>query len=362
MKNEYDKIKEELNYHIVYFQFMSSLIPIEKGGLSKENRDFIVNTFDFITKFKPQSIDEGKALLTTLKEKCLFFQNTFPLKVSLEVAAIKFSEKMHENKELYSCGLEHGFLQELINCSNLGHPEDLPYHARIGIGGHASFAAIEEEFLLEDAFFLLIKAENAYETLHKYGEYCKKNNLLPPDKKQLSELTVLNQNVATYSRLCVVSFFSFVEAFVNSIGHDYLQRNKEKLTDKQIKTLSGKTKNGHYLSLEDKVKQYPKIIVPSNPIGTKDITLLKNGLKEIRNSAMHYSPHKEAILRKPKDWLNKTKKVSELSISFSLEFWKACYPDKKEPSYLLNLDYEELIKLVKNRYEFLENAKILTSQ
>lgn len=361
MKNEYDILKEELRSHIVYFQFISSLIPMEKGGLSKENKEFIVNTFDFINKFKSESIDEGRILLDNLKEKCLDLQKICPLKVSLETAAIKFSEKMHENKQLFSFGLEYGFLQELIDCSNLGYPEYLPYHAKIGIGGHAGRGSIEEEFLLKDAFFLLIKAEKAYETLHKYGEYYKKNNLLLPDKKQLSELTVLNQNVATYSRLCLVSFFSFVEAFVNSIGYDYLQRNKEKLTDEQIKTLSGKNKNGYYLSLEDKIKQYPKIIVPSNPISTKNLALLKNELKEIRDSAMHYSPLKEAIWRKPKNWLDKTKKVSELSISFSLEFWKTCYSDQKEPSYLSNLDYEELIKLAKKRYELSENAIILTS-
>ena len=46
-----------------------------------------------------------------------------------------------------------------MDCSNMGFPEDLPSHARIGLGIHAGFGSIEEEFLLKDAFFMLILAE-----------------------------------------------------------------------------------------------------------------------------------------------------------------------------------------------------------
>lgn len=126
------------------------------------------------------------------------------------------------------------------------------------------------------------------------------------------------------------------------------------------------TKKGRYLSLEYKIEKFPSIIrlykktplILSDPKQIKELfkTFIKN-IKEIRDSSVHYSPKKEAIWRKPDDWRNKAKSTLKLRLEISLKFWKACYPDKKEPQYLNALDYDKHIDIAKKRLKLQDQIK-----
>jgi len=118
-----------------------------------------------------------------------------------------------------------------------------------------------------------------------------------------------NQNVAMYSRLSILTFFSFVEVFVNSVGYDFSLRNRDILRPKDVEILLGK-KNARYISLEHKIEKFPSIIRPDKktPIVLSDAKQVKEPfrtfikeIKEIRDSSVHYVPQKQAIWRKPGD-------------------------------------------------------------
>lgn len=346
---------------------MTSLMSKDKGGITnKRVRSSLVEASEFSKKVKEaEMIKKGPALIQSLQEAAKDYMREFAPKVPLEQIAREFDDLCSKNKEIYSWGLEYGWLQKVMDCSNMGFPEGLPFQARIGIGHHAGFVNVEEEFLLRDAFFLLFLAEDAYERMHAYAKYWKKAGKADDPRLVHKIFSTANQNVATYSRLCVLSFFSFIEVFVNSVGYDFSIRNKNILCTKDIEILHGR-KKGRYLSLEYKIEKFPSIIrtdkktlnVLSNPKQTKEPfrTLIKE-IKEIRDSSVHYSPLKKAIWRKPDDWLDKGKSTSKLCVEVSLAFWKACYPDRKGPEYLNGLDYGKHIDIARKRIKLQEKIK-----
>ncbi len=364
---KYIQIKNELTVCLIYLQLMTSLTPKKYGGISdKTIRTSLIEASEFLNNAdEDKMINKGPILINRLQKTIDWYKKSFPPKVPLEQIAEEFNNIYLENKEIYSYGLEYGWLQKVMDCSNMGFPEDLPFHARIGLGHHAGFGSVEEEFLLRDAFFMLAIAEEVYENMHTYSKYWKKSNK-PNDPELVNRIFgTANQNVATYSRLSILSFFSFVEAFVNSVGYDFSLRNKDILSPKEMEILHG-TKKGRYLSLEYKIEKFPSIIkldkktppILSDPKQIKEhFKTFIEDIKEIRDSSVHYSPKKEAIWRKPDDWINKAKSTSKLCLEISLKFWKACYPDKKEPQYLNALDYDKHIEIAKKRLELQDQIK-----
>lgn len=346
---------------------MTSLTPKKYGGISNKTiRTRLIETSEFLNNAdEDELINKGPILINHLQKTIDWYKKIFPPKVPLEQIAEEFNNIYLENKDVYSQGLVYGWLQNIMECSNMVFPEDLPFHARIGLGHHAGFGSVEEEFLLRDAFFMLALAEEAYKNMHTYSKYWKESNK-PNDPELANRLFgTANQNVATYSRLSILSFYSFVEAFVNSAGYDFSLRNKDILSPKEMEILHG-TKKERYLSLENKIEKFPSIIrldkkiplILSDPKQIKEPfkTFIKD-IKEIRDSSVHYSPKKEAIWRKPDDWINKAKSTSKLCLEISLKFWKACYPDKKEPRYLNGLDYDKHIDIAKKRLKLQDRIK-----
>lgn len=335
---------------------MSSLNPSKAGMTNKDVRDTLIAAYDLLgTANEEELIKKGSRLAILLENTINDYKNFANPKIPLEKISEQFCNLCNKNKEIYSRGLEYGWLQKVMDCSNMGFPEDLPFHARIGLGHHAGFGSIEEEFLLKDAFFMLILAEKAYENMNMYGKYLKQLN--KHDKLQLVNITTANQNVATYSRLAILSFFSFVEVFINSVGHDFSLRKRNILCPREIEILHG-AKKGRYLSLEYKIEKFQSIIradkktplILSDPKQVKEPfkTFLKS-IKEIRDSSVHYSPKKEDIWRKPGDWIDKARSTSRICLEVSLKFWKACYPNRKEPQYLYGLDYDKLLNIAIKR-------------
>lgn len=345
---------------------MTSLTPKDKGGISNITiRDSLIEASDFLNKADENKIiNKGPVLINLLQEAVDWYKRVFPPKIPLEQIAEEFNN-FCKDKEIYSWGLEYEWLQKVMDCSNMEFPEDLPFHARIGIGHHASFGSVEEEFLLRDAFFMLALSEESYKNMHAYAKFWKESNKTDNPKLVHKIFTTANQNVATYSRLSIISFFSFVEAFVNSVGYDFALRNKDVLSPKEIEMLHG-TKKERYLSLEYKIEKFPSIIRADKktPIVLSDSkqikepfkTFIKN-IKEIRDSSVHYSSKKEAIWRKPDNWINKARTTSKLCLEVSLKFWKTCYPDRKEPRYLNGLDYDKHVDIAKNRLKLQDQIK-----
>ncbi len=163
--------------------------------------------------------------------------------------------------------------------------------------------------------------------------------------------------MAAFSRLCIVSFFSFIEAFVNSVGYDFRLRNHTHLTVEQNEVLLGK-KKGRLISVEYKIEKFPSIIRTDgrSPIVISDPAQLREPfatfvqkVKTTRDSAVHYSPLKEAIWLRPSDWLDQARLASKLCIEVACAFWTACYPTRQQPEYLNKLDYEAHVTAAKER-------------
>ena len=156
-----DRISQELANHLAYIQLMSSLEPGE-GNITGS----MVNTGlrDIVDFYQNSNSKELKAkaprLIKALEPMVNRYRTNVPLKVQFETITNDFNALCASNRELYSFGIEFQWLDERMDCTKMGLPEDLPWHARIGLGHHSGLVAIEEEFLLRDAFYLLEFAED----------------------------------------------------------------------------------------------------------------------------------------------------------------------------------------------------------
>lgn len=350
-----DELSRDFANHLAYLQLMTSLEPGEgnitnptiKAGLNDANDFYRTTNEEGLLSKAPKLIKSFQPLIER-------FKSIAPLKVSLDQVATDFNSLFVNNKEVYSYGLEYRWVFERMDCSHMGLPDDLPWHTRVGIGNHAGRFSVEELFLLRDAFFMLASAEEMFANMNEVANKMEKK---PEANLGLNELYLANSNVAAYSRLCVISFFSFVEAFVNSVGHDFYLRNLGILSSGEVEILQGK-KKGHLVSVEYKIEKYPSIIRPdkkssfvlSDSIQIKEpFKSFVQQIKLIRDASVHFAPPKEAIWRKPLDWIENARSASKLCTEVAKEFWKACYPDRNQPKYLEDLDYDQLLKSSKSR-------------
>lgn len=350
-----DELSQSFANHLAYLQLMTSLEPGEGNITNPTIKAALNEALDFYkTTNKEGLVSKAPQLIKSFQPLIERFKSIAPLKLSLDQVATDFNSLFANNKEVYSYGLEYGWLHERMDCSHMGLPNDLPWHTRIGIGHHAGRISIEELFLLHDAFFMLASAE---ETFTNMNEVAGKIDKQPDTNLSLNELYVANSNVAAYSRLCVVSFFSFIEAFVNSVGYNFYLQNQSSLSSREIELLHGK-KKGNFVSIEYKIEKFPSIIRADkkSPIITLDNAQIKEPFKsfvqhtkEIRDASMHFAPSKEEIWRKPLDWLENARSASKLCTEVAREFWRACYPDRNLPKYLENLDHAQLIESANNR-------------
>ncbi|MEZ4797281.1 MAG: hypothetical protein R2785_08930 [Flavobacteriaceae bacterium] len=281
----------------------------------------------------------------------------YPLKRSIDEIATDWNLLFKNDKEVFSNGVMIGWLGQQINLKSYYFYDYYPYHFKVGLVIHKSRGEIEEHFLLKDAFSCLIKAQNSLRLLEEYGQTKKdeftKKDLLQFDKETLNIINIIKYDVSLYSRLTIVSFFSFIESFINSIGFDHYYRNQGALKSSDIEILQGK-KRGRHLSLKNKIEKFQKIIREDNiaKIVLSDTAQIKEPFKtlfetyeELRNSSVHFSPQKTRIWLKPHDWVNKAQEFSNFTVSAALEIWKSCHETSKGPDYLGRLDYNRLYKL-----------------
>lgn len=285
----------------------------------------------------------------------------YPLKRTISEIAKDWNEKHKINKEIYSDGVMIGWLEEQIDLKSYYLYDYYPYHFKVGLVINKRRGEIEEHFLLKDAFTCLIKAKNRLRTLDKFGEVQKErfksSGRIQFDKETLDSINAIKYEVAFYSRMTIISFFSFLESFVNSIGFDHYFRNKGKLSIEDEEILQG-SKKGRFLNLKYKLEKFQKIIRSDNvaKIVLSDDNQIKEPFKalfeeyeELRNSSVHFSPKKSRIWLKPHDWENKAEDFSKLVVKAALEIWKSCHETKKGPDYLGRLEYERLFKIVSDQ-------------
>lgn len=357
MKDLNERVNETFNL-AVYLQMMGAIIP---GSDWAKVKEVVTSVHDFI---KESDEDEVNFKLPLIKQMLIEmtqpFMDRYPLKVSVDEVAFAWNELFKNDNNPINNGLEYGWLNQYMDLSSLYEYNYVPYQLKMGLVAHKGFANIEEDFLLKDAFNVFVKSKYNYELLLSYGEEMKKKeegNSNGFSNETYSQITDLKYEVAAYSRLSVVSFYSFVECFVNSIGFSYLSYNKAELSDKDKELLNGLRK-GKFLSLKSKMEIFQKLIRNDKRAAfvVSDAHQITDPFKsffeyyeQLRNSAVHYSPLKERIWMKPEDWVKKSDEFSKLSTAVALEFWSACFPKLDAPDYIGRLDYEELLNTAEER-------------
>jgi len=363
-------LQEEINeviYYVTYLQIMGSFIP---NSNFDQIKDIATSTNDFIRNSTEQEI---KSKLPELKKVLIkmssLFLEKFPLKRELRQITMEFNEFFKEGNQIYSYGLQYGWLNKQMHLEELNYYKDTPYHFRIGLGAHRGNGSIEEDFLIKDAFNIRVKAEYYYNLLTDFGEKLKENEKKKGksefNQELYNQITEIKFEVSAYSRLTIISFYSFVEGFVNSVGHNHLLKNEDILNNQEVELLKG-YKKGKFISLKSKIEKFQelirldkkaKIIVSDYKQMPEDIKLFFDYYEQLRNSAMHYSPLKETIWMKPKEWLDKAIEFSELSTKVALAFWIACYPNSTGPTYIGKLDYNLHLANARKRAERIEKIE-----
>lgn len=346
-KSEEGNFREELERKYLFLHFVYVVAP---GAF---HNDAFYKMLDETKNFISQSSNEGfinqsAEISRNLDYWILQSRKYLQPKAGIDEISREFAKLLNEQGEaLYSNGVTFGWLNHLIDCTQLGLLGDLPYHAKIEIASHAGNGSVEEAFLLHDAFSLLLITRACHKNMQK--TVSKIPGINSTDRDYLV-LSTANQNVGSVARLCVFSYYAFVEAFVNSIGNDFAARNESALSVEEKEILNGK-KRGRYLSLEQKMEAFQKIIRPDkkSPVILTDskqhkepfLTFFSN-IKNVRDASAHFGVGKVSIWRSPKDWLDFANTTSNFAISVASDFWELCFSGRLKPEYLLRLDYQKL--------------------
>ena len=293
----------------------------------------------------------------------------YPLKREMSEFTFAWNELFRTKKDVYSNGIEYGWLAKFIDLSKLGlYKQYIPYNFKLGLGAHKGHFSIEEAFLLADSFNILLRCEYINKLLRKYGDNAKKSGYYDEEKytyEVYTNISTLKLELSSCARMTIISFYAFVECFVNSIGYSYLMYNFDKLIPSDQEFLKGKI-NNRYLSLKDKIKLIPKVINKVNSVADKvfecfDVNDQKfyDIYEQLRNSSVHYSPFKENIWLKPDDWLTNAFDFSKIALLIAMRFWMNCYSFVEGPEYLGKLSYDLLYSEAESKFNLLQKIVIM---
>lgn len=362
-----DEINEFID-HIIYLQMMASFAPdIDFGKVEA----IAISMYKFIETSDEEMIKNKLPELKKVMSKMISpITKRFPLKRELRNIITDFNDFIKTGNDVYSYGVEYGWLNAQMDLKNLRLYKDIPYHYRIGLAGHKGNGSIEEDFLLNDAFSVRVKAEYYQNLLLDYLKKLDQGEKVEKPKEfsngLYQQVSDIKFEVAAYSRITVISFYAFVESFVNSVGHNHILNNINILGEMEKELLSG-FKNGRFLQLKSKIEKFQTLIRPDKKakIIVSDDQQIPENFKhffdyyeQLRNSAMHYSPMKEKIWMSPHDWIEKAIEFSKLSLEISLEFWKSCYPESEGPEYLGKLDHNLHLDRARKRSEKIRQIDI----
>lgn len=336
-----------------YLELMASVTPDLDYWSTMSSLD---NTRAFLkSQNKFESSHKILGLRNLLEKEMIPLKSRYPPKLSIRRIAQKFAE-LKENEAILSTGVTFGFLYELMDVTNLKCYEDLPFHFRLSIGPLKGGGGIEEEFLLKDAFTLLRKAEINYELLEAASVAFKTNG--QPKISIHGYVTDVKYDVANYSRQSVLTFFSFIECFVNSIAFDYLYRNESMLSTEQILALKGQKRNGGYMNLKNRIEAMQMLIREDGRIcinltderqRPEPFRSFFDQFEALRNASVHYSPIKQRIWLGPKDWIANAREFCDITLNVGKLIWKACYPNSEGPMYMGKLNKQKQLDLANGR-------------
>jgi len=359
-EQDINEFRINLLERFMYLQLAVSITPKSNGGImNKTVKDTMIEIGDFIKESSDVELrNRGPQIYNFIFQICNKFKIFFRPKINQRQIGRDFNELFKNNGNPYSYGIEYGWIDERIEFFNNLWPSDLPYQAKIGIGVHSQSYGVEEEFLLKDAFFFLVMAQETYDNMYKLSNRYKEAGRDIEIDEDYRVFSNYNHTVATYSRLGTQCFYFFTEAFINSIGFDYYLRNKNRLSSNDICTLQGKKKDGRFIPLEHRIQKFQALIREDKKIvinvtdenqRKEPFVTFFNDIKDTRDAASHFTPVKRNIWMRPDDWLNKIKLSVEVCLEVSKQVWSACYPNRDLPEYLLKLDYDKHLEIAKIR-------------
>lgn len=145
--------RQQLSDHHSYLSLAYALID-DHSPASKEVRLTLNQVKDFLESATSRSIrEQGRRLLDLLKRATSLYDPIIPRKRRIQEIARDFRALASEEQDIWRYGIPVEWLRCRFDLSRLPQAEDLPGHARIGIGVHAGYASVEEAELLSDAFF-----------------------------------------------------------------------------------------------------------------------------------------------------------------------------------------------------------------
>jgi len=336
------------DYHS-YLSLVLGLEPRSAGMRNSEIREVMNATSDFLRGASANDLAKRGRQIESLLQRVVEISRPRhqprrdPLLIGREFRLIAA-----QSEDIWRYGIPYGWLAENFTTPSHVLPFALPAHARVGLGHHSGYISVEEGQLLKDMFVLLELARGASRRMSGLSNTIAEPTSIDEAHATHRRLTAVNMNLATYSRLGVVSAAAFVETFVNSVGATEASAPGRSREDGEI--LNG-SKKGRFLGLEFKLEHFPAIIRDDRkaPIVLSDEKQLREPFrrflsetKGIRDASVHFAPSKASILCTPMEWLDRVEHAVNDALAVAKEFWKACYPARGFPEYLDHLDGDRL--------------------
>ncbi|KGO78817.1 hypothetical protein Q763_16655 [Flavobacterium beibuense F44-8] len=353
MNQRIEKEIKQIEILLEYLELMSAILPNFDYRKMLSHAD---TTRFFLKEGSKLELNQQLPKIKELLEKqTKSLMKDYPPKVSIIQIADKF-RTLKKSEDIINTGVTFAFLNELMDLAKLNWYADTPYHYRIAIGPLKGGGGIEEEFLLKDAFVLLQRAETNYELLEQASvQFRNREHLDIPIHRYITDI---KYDVANYSRQSVLTFFSFIECLVNSIGFDYLYRHEKSLSVDKVLKLKGLKKNGGYMNLRNRIEVLQTVIrrdgkivlnLTDNQQRKEPFLSFFDRFEALRNASVHYSPIKHRIWLGPKDWINQARTFCDIALQVGIEIWKACYPESDGPQYMGKLDKSKQLNLADER-------------
>ncbi|MGY4539423.1 hypothetical protein ACVW0P_003857 [Mucilaginibacter sp. UYNi724] len=353
MSQSIGKEIKQIELYLEYIELMAAVLPNFDYHTTKKSVEQTRLFLKAGTKLElAQRLPELKALL---EKQAKSLMKDCPPKKTIEHIANEFAG-LKIKEDIINTGVTYAFLNELLDLKKFNWYADTPYHYRISVGALKGGGGIEEEFLLKDAFTLYQKAETNFALLETLSKVF--NRQKPSDNTIDGNVTDIKYEVANYSRLSVLTFYSFIECLINSIGFDFLYRNEKNLSASEILILKGLKKNGGYMNLKHRIESLQIIIrqdkqlvlnVTDDQQRKEPFISFFDQFEALRNASVHYSPIKHRIWMSPQDWIEKSRNFCDVALQVGLQVWQACYPDSDGPLYMGKLNKAKQLQLANRR-------------
>lgn len=330
---------------ILYIVFLRSLFPKQKIlDLLPEESDTINDIYEYSNYgdhlahlYEGGSIDDDhlnkrmdilEKVITPKRNRCDIIKM---IKESNKPSGIKGLNRLFDY-----VGPKYGELVRCCDCRNMILPKDLPMHAKIIVGSNPLDYYISEQQYLTSALYLLSKGFFFKKILEKYFQAHIFLGLADHPK-------MYGTFIQTFAKMAIIEFFNFIEAFVNSVGLNYKNEQRDVkseismwLDGKYMTNTNQRKQRKYKIPLTGKLSLFPEIIRDNNPnIGMQNDFEKKYRyekdfirIKTLRNNIVHNKDDVDKIVN-PLYYLNEAHKAYYVIGKMALDFWGKCYSDSK---------------------------------